>query len=95
MTLETTAEVKFLSISKKHSDKANADFYKIALLNGNGEAGNLSCTVNVANYADNAGLKPMQDVVLTLSYCDDYDRVSFKATNITTLTPPSESGKRK
>lgn len=76
MTLQTKSIVKLLSGSKKHSDKSNTDFYKISLLSSTGEAGNLSCTEAVYNSI--AQIEPMTEVQITINYCDDYDKPSFK-----------------
>ena len=91
LTFET--EIILLAGNKRHSDKNNADYYKISMLTFDGLAGNLNCTEEVYNAGQAIGMGVRSKI--TCEFCDDYENLSFKVIAVRPVDSPKKSEQTK
>ena len=93
MKLSFKTEIITLDGNIRHSDKMNADYYKISMLTADGLAGNLNCTEEVYNAVKSLGMGVKS--IITCEFCDDYESISFKVVAVRPVESPKKSEQTK
>lgn len=80
MVVHFKSDVKFLGLTSKTNAATNSTYYKLSILTPEGSAGQISCSEDAVEACSN--LQPMDNITLLLTYCDDYERLSVRVTQV-------------